>query len=210
MLVFLVLDNTSCISSLLHVPNTKPSHNLKPFYNHDDTIIFECEYGYEFEGRRSEAQCVSGTWRLPVCKRKCPHSKRASYFWTILCYYKTKIFILQEVPTLVVLLLGFTTESSKKLTGVLSIMAIGLSMFVQKVISELETHITRVSMAGGPEKLSVVRFSHTATVLFCFGIIMFYTWLIYLIVLICSEVQTLNGNFMDKRKDKKRNCIKTI
>ncbi|XP_034159433.2 complement factor H-like isoform X3 [Pangasianodon hypophthalmus] len=62
------IDNTWCIAP--HVPNAQPVHELQTYYPPSDDVSFKCDYGYEFEGGKSEAQCVNGTWRLPVCKRK--------------------------------------------------------------------------------------------------------------------------------------------
>lgn len=42
------------------------------------SVKFECDDGFVFEGA-NYAQCNNGQWKLPVCKRKCPHYKPDSF-----------------------------------------------------------------------------------------------------------------------------------
>ncbi|KAK2860861.1 hypothetical protein Q7C36_005027 [Tachysurus vachellii] len=55
----------SCLSP--SVPNAEPTNDLKLFYISGETVRFECNSGYGFEGTRY-AVCDNGKWRLPVCK----------------------------------------------------------------------------------------------------------------------------------------------
>ncbi|GAA6091997.1 complement factor H-like [Tachysurus ichikawai] len=55
----------SCLSP--SVPNAEPTNDLKVSYISGETVRFECNSGYGFEGTRY-AVCDDGTWSLPVCK----------------------------------------------------------------------------------------------------------------------------------------------
>ncbi|XP_058250033.1 complement factor H-like isoform X1 [Hemibagrus wyckioides] len=70
-LVFLVFSCLAVrgINSCLFpsVPNAQPRSDLKDSYSSGETVRFECNQGYGFEGTHY-AVCDNGTWRLPVCK----------------------------------------------------------------------------------------------------------------------------------------------
>lgn len=159
--MFVFVDEAWCITT--HVPNAKPDVLQAAAPGKYD---FECDHGYWIEGGKSIAECVAGSWTLPECKRKCPYCKHDLHFINNPVVLLNKVFfILQESPTLVLLLPVFTMEWSQHLTAVCLRMGRRLNIFVQEDIGWMETKPTLVSKARGPLTLVVVRFSHTARVI---------------------------------------------